>query len=114
VIDKCKERREAFMSEIVSPLVYQLGLGGIGGFIVGFTIKKVSKLIVILIGLFIIALLYMGASGIISINYEKLIESLAGLLNLAGEAAGWLITLIALIPFFGSFSAGFLLGFKIG
>ncbi|MGQ9624500.1 MAG: FUN14 domain-containing protein [Candidatus Bathycorpusculaceae bacterium] len=102
------------MSEIVSPLVYQLGLGGIGGFIVGFTIKKISKLIVILIGLFIIALLYMGASGIISVNYEKLRDSLAGLLNLAGEAAGWLIGLISLIPFFGSFFAGFLLGFKIG
>lgn len=102
------------MSEIIPPIIYQLGLGGIGGFIVGFTIKKISKLIVILIGLFIIVLLYMGASGIISINYERLWSSLAGLLNLAGEAAGWLIGLISLIPFFGSFFAGFLLGFKLG
>jgi len=50
------------LSEIIPSIIYQLGLGGIGGFIVGFTIKKISKLIVILIGLFIIVLLYMGAS----------------------------------------------------
>ncbi|MEM3672859.1 MAG: FUN14 domain-containing protein [Candidatus Bathyarchaeia archaeon] len=102
------------MSEIVSPLVYQLGLGGIGGFIVGFAFKKISKLVLVVIGSFIIALLYMGVSGIININYERLWDSLAGLLKFAGEAAGWLIGLISIIPFFGSFFAGFLLGFKIG
>ncbi|MEM3730506.1 MAG: FUN14 domain-containing protein [Candidatus Bathyarchaeia archaeon] len=102
------------MSEIISPLIYQLGLGGIGGFIVGFTIKKLSKLIVMLIGIFIIILLYMGASGIISINYEKLWGSLATLLSFLGEAAVWLIGLVSLIPFFGSFFVGFLLGLKVG
>jgi uncharacterized membrane protein (Fun14 family) len=106
------ERSE--LSEVIPPLIYQLGLGGIGGFIVGFTVKRISKLIIVLIGLFIITLLYMGASGIININYKRLWDSLAGLLKFAGEAAGWLIGLISLIPFFGSFFAGFLLGFKLG
>jgi uncharacterized membrane protein (Fun14 family) len=102
------------MSEIISPLAYQLGIGGIGGFVVGFAIKKLSKLIVILIGLFIIALLYLGTQGIISINYESLWNALAGLLGFAGEAAGWLIGLLSLLPFLGSFLVGFLLGFKLG
>jgi len=102
------------MSEIISPLAYQVGIGGIGGFVVGFAIKKLSKLIVILIGLFIIVLLYLGTQGIISINYEGLWNALAGLLGFAGEAAGWLIGLISLLPFMGSFIVGFLLGFKLG
>jgi uncharacterized membrane protein (Fun14 family) len=102
------------MSEIISPLAYQLGIGGIGGFIVGFALKKLSKLIVILIGLFIIVLLYLGTQGIISINYESLWNALAGLLRFGGEAAGWLIGLISLLPFMGSFIVGFLLGFKLG
>jgi uncharacterized membrane protein (Fun14 family) len=102
------------MSEIISPLAYQLGIGGIGGFVVGFAIKKLSKLIVILIGLFIIALLYLGTQGIIRINYESLWNALAGLLGFAGEAAGWLIGLLSLLPFLGSFLVGFLLGFKLG
>jgi uncharacterized membrane protein (Fun14 family) len=102
------------MSELISPLIYQLGLGGIGGFIVGFTIKKISKLILFLIGLFLILLLYLGTSGIISINYESLFNALAGFLSFAGQAASWLVGLISLLPFVGSFFVGFLLGFKIG
>lgn len=102
------------MSEVLSPLVYQLGVGGIGGFIVGYAAKKISKLIVILIGLFFILLLYLGSSGIININYAKLFEALTGLLNFAGQAAGWLVGLISILPFVGSFAAGFALGFKLG
>ena len=102
------------MSEILSPLAYQLGIGGIGGFVVGYAFKKISKLIIVLIGLFIIALLYLGTSGIISINYDKLWDALASSLGLAGQAASWLIGLISLLPFMGSFVVGFLLGFKLG
>jgi uncharacterized membrane protein (Fun14 family) len=40
--------RRLRMSEIVSPLVFQLGTGGVGGFIVGFALKKLSKLILFL------------------------------------------------------------------
>jgi uncharacterized membrane protein (Fun14 family) len=108
------QKRDVSMSEIISPLAYQLGLGGIGGFIVGYAVKKISKLIAILIGLFIIALIYLGTQGIISINYWKLFEALKGALGLAGQAAEWFIGLISILPFMGSFVAGFLLGFKLG
>ncbi|MGQ9530979.1 MAG: FUN14 domain-containing protein [Candidatus Bathycorpusculaceae bacterium] len=102
------------MSEIISPLAYQLGLGGIGGFIVGYAIKKLSKLIAIVIGLFILALIYLSTQGIISINYGKLFDALKNGLGFAGQAAEWFIGLISLLPFMGSFIVGFLLGFKLG
>jgi uncharacterized membrane protein (Fun14 family) len=102
------------MSEIISPLAYQLGLGGIGGFIVGFAVKKLSKLIAILIGLFIIALIYLSTRGIISINYEKLWDALKNALGFVGQATEWFISVISLLPFMGSFVVGFLLGFKLG
>lgn len=102
------------MSEVISPLAYQLGVGGIGGFIVGFAVKKLSKLIAILIGLFIIALIYLSTQGIISINYERLFDSLKDALGFAGRAAEWFIGLISILPFMGSFVVGFLLGFKLG
>ena len=53
------------MSEIIGSVVYQLGLGAIGGFVVGFALKKIAKLFIIVLGIFIIALLYLGASDII-------------------------------------------------
>lgn len=102
------------MSEIISPLAYQFGVGGVGGFIVGFFIKKISKLILFLIGVFLMLLIYLGASGVISVNYDELFNALAGLFSFAGQAASWLIGIISLLPFVGSFIAGFLLGFKIG
>jgi uncharacterized membrane protein (Fun14 family) len=102
------------MSAVLPSVVYQLGVGGIGGFIVGYVIKKISKLVVVLIGLFIIFLLYLGTRGIISINYEELWNALASLLGSAGQAATWVIGLISLLPFMGSFLAGFFLGFKLG
>ncbi|MGQ9551653.1 MAG: FUN14 domain-containing protein [Candidatus Bathycorpusculaceae bacterium] len=102
------------MSEIISPLVYQLGVGAVGGFIVGFAVKKISKLLLVLLGIFIVALIYLGVSGIISINYDALWNALAGGLSFLGQAGSWLIGLVSLIPFMGSFIAGFLLGLKIG
>jgi uncharacterized membrane protein (Fun14 family) len=42
------------MSEVISPIVFQLGVGGVGGFVVGFALKKLSKLVLILTGLFVL------------------------------------------------------------
>jgi uncharacterized membrane protein (Fun14 family) len=102
------------MSDILPSIGYQLGIGALGGFIAGYAVKKLSKLIVVIIGLFIIVLLYLGIKGIISINYEALWNTLKGSLAVAGSAFSWLVGLISLLPFAGSFVAGFFLGFKLG
>ena len=102
------------LSEILTPVVYELGLGAVGGFVVGFALKKIAKIFLIVIGIFIAALLYLGASDIISINFGALWEAIGSLLGGAGQAAGWLVGLIAIIPFVGSFAVGFFLGFKLG
>jgi uncharacterized membrane protein (Fun14 family) len=102
------------LSEIITPVVYELGLGAVGGFVVGFALKKIAKLFIIVLGIFIVALLYLGASDIISINFGALWSAVGGWLGGAGQAASWLVGLIAIIPFLGSFAVGFFLGFKIG
>ena len=102
------------MSEVVSPLVFQLGVGGVGGFIVGFALKKLSKLVLFLTGMFILALIYLSTQGIININYASLWGALSGLVNLFGSAFSWVVGIISLLPFAGSFVAGFLIGLKVG
>jgi len=102
------------MSEIVSPLAFQLGVGGIGGFIVGYALKKLSKLILVLIGLFVLALIYLSTQGVININYSSLWDALSGLIGLGGSVFSWLIGVISLLPFAASFVGGFLLGLKLG
>ena len=56
------------MSEILTPLVYQIGLGGIGGFIAGLILKKLTKLFIIVVGIIVAILLYLGISDVININ----------------------------------------------
>ena len=102
------------MSEIITPIVYQLGIGAVGGFVAGFVLKKIAKLFLIVIGLFIAALLYLGVSGVINVNYGALWDTVANGLGGAGQAASWLVGLISLLPFLGSFAMGFLVGFMIG
>jgi len=102
------------MSEIFPSIIFQLGVGGIGGFILGFTLKKLSKLILLLIGFFVVVLLYLGMKGVISINYGALFEAISNFFHWAGSAISWLTHVVALLPFAGSFIAGFLLGLKFG
>jgi len=66
------------------------------------------------LGIFIIALLYLVASDIIGINFGALWSVVGDWLGGAGAAASWLVGLITLIPFIGSFAVGFFLGFKLG
>jgi uncharacterized membrane protein (Fun14 family) len=102
------------LSELLSPVLFQFGTGGIGGFIVGFAIKKISKLLAILVGIFIAFILYLATQGIITVNYEALWNFLESLLAFAKESAAWFIGFISLLPFMGSFVAGLILGLKIG
>lgn len=102
------------MSEIATPLVFQLGTGAIGGFVVGYAIKKVAKLIVVLIGIFLLALVYLSSQSILTVNYDKLFDAVSDGLGGAGSAVGWLTPIIAHLPFAGSFLAGFFFGFKMG
>ena len=102
------------MSEVIGAVVYEFGLGGVGGFVVGFALKKIAKIFLILIGVLVAVLLYLGASDIININFGALWNAVGGWLGGAGTAVSWLIGIIAILPFIGSFALGFFLGFKLG
>jgi len=98
----------------MSALVYQLGIGGIGGFFAGYALKKLLKIVAVIIGLFILALIYLAYSDIITINFGELKNAVSGALGLTGEAAAVIAPIIALLPSLGAFGIGFFLGFKVG
>jgi uncharacterized membrane protein (Fun14 family) len=102
------------MSEVLLQLGFPVGIGAVGGFVAGYAVKKISKLIAVIVGLFIAALVYLSVKGIISMDYEALWNSLAGSLGLASSAFSWIVGVISLLPFATSFVVAFLLGFKLG
>lgn len=102
------------MSEVISPIIYQLGAGGILGFVAGYAIKKLLKILAVIAGLFALALIYLGYTGIISVNYDKLTEAIEGLMGGLGTASQWVSPIVANLPFAGSFLVGAALGLKKG
>ena len=101
-------------------LTSQLAIGGIIGFLMGFAIKKITKIAAFVLGFFFIILVYLEYSGFITINYDKIAETLQ-------EVQGKVLTpeeidnlFPFLQPFFLNvpsmvgFGGGFVLGLKKG
>lgn len=101
--------------ELMTPMVVQMGFGGLAGLAVGYAIKKLLKLVVMLIGIFLLGLAYLKYVGLIEIHFDKLTEAfnqLAGKVSSGGIALSNLLS--ANLPAAGGFIAGFILGFKKG
>jgi uncharacterized membrane protein (Fun14 family) len=102
------------LSNILTPLAGEIGIGGIGGFLTGWAFKKVAKMVAVLIGMAFLGLQYLAYENIIQIDYVAL-KDWAN--NLAGQAAGTqtIITdFIVHAPFGAAFIGGFYLGFQKG
>src|SRR5919198_6449333 len=56
----------------IMPLATTVGFGGIVGFLVGFALKQIIKILAVIAGLFFVALMYFQTQGIININWTKL------------------------------------------
>lgn len=58
--------------ESLSPTFFSIGSGGVIGFLIGFAIKKVMKILAVVVGVFFGALMYLQSQGIVNINWDKL------------------------------------------
>lgn len=102
------------LSNILTPMVSEIGVGGIGGFIVGFALKKIAKIVAIVLGLAFVALQYLAYKGIISIDYLSLRNWVTNLMGQTAEYQGIITDVVAHIPFGASFVFGLYLGLKKG
>ncbi len=108
-----------------SPLLTSVGVGGVAGFLIGFAIKKVFKILAIVAGVFFAVLIYLEQQGMVNINWDKINGAYHGVLStvtgtIANSTAGIggnhtesiLPTITNLgIPLTGSMAAGFAVGF---
>ncbi|CAB50029.1 FUN14 domain-containing protein [Pyrococcus abyssi] len=88
-----------------------IGIGAIVGFIVGYALKKFLKLVLALIGAYILSLFWLQQKGVITINTDALF-------NLAKSATEQTMSLadkvVGILPGSTAFIAAFYLGFKKG
>jgi uncharacterized membrane protein (Fun14 family) len=101
-------------ASFLTPLVTQLGVGGIIGLCIGYAIKKVAKIAAAVIGIFSLGLIYMESQGMITVEWLGVETwgntALAGL----GQAEGALGAFLSILPFAGGAIAGFAIGIKMG
>ncbi len=99
--------------EIIPSALLSLGSGGIVGFVIGFALKKVMKILAIIAGIFLGALIYLQSQSIIGINWDKLQFLLEHSLPFLSSITSSTLGNIGL-PLTGGLSAGLLLGFTKG
>ena len=95
------------MSEPATSLLFQLGLGGIGGFIVGYILKKLIKF-AIMIGVLTFILIFFAYDSSIQINYQELATKIG---EYATPAWNLINPIMSQLPALGSLAVGVILGF---
>jgi uncharacterized membrane protein (Fun14 family) len=98
-----------------------IGFGGITGFLIGFAIKKVMKIMLVILGLLFVAVISLEYQKLISVNWNKIQTGLSGALGnvtngqIPGTHENIASTMSSIgIPLTGSLTAGFVLGFMRG
>jgi uncharacterized membrane protein (Fun14 family) len=96
--------------ESLLPILFQLAIGGIGGFLVGYIVRRVLKLALVII-LFVLSLLVLAYLNVINVNYGTLSDAATNFMNAVNPALSMLAPLLANLPFIASFVLGLLIGF---
>ena len=101
------------MSEAFAPILFQLSIGGVGGFFIGYAIRKVVKIALIL-GIVIFSLLFLVYAKVVGINYGELINAVSGFFETVNPVLGSLAPLLFHLPLIGSLIIGLIAGYKMG
>lgn len=99
------------LNESLTPIIFQLVIGGIGGFLIGYALRKVIKIALIL-GVIVFSLILLAYTNILNVDYSGLSETTSSLLNAINPALNWFTPLLAHIPFIASLIFGLIIGFR--
>lgn len=102
------------LSNILTPIVGEVGIGGLGGFLSGWALKKAAKMVAVIIGVAFLGLQYLAFKDIIKIDYGALQEWATDLVGSAGFLQNLLVDFITHAPFGAAFVGGFYIGLQKG
>lgn len=101
------------MSAIAIPVAYELAVGGIGGYLLGYALKKVTKFLALLIGIIILAVIYLAYSGLLNINFQGFANETKNALTYVGQAFVNIAPFLVNLPLLGSFFLGLFIAYKM-
>jgi uncharacterized membrane protein (Fun14 family) len=71
-----------------SPFLTSVGFSGLTGFVIGFAVKKVLKVLAVGAGIFFAALMYLESQNIVNINWDKLQNASQNAVSTITDAVG--------------------------
>jgi len=94
----------------------EFGSGAVIGGLIGFTAKKVAKVVAIIVGLELALFKFLESREILTVDWGRLTAGLAGTAESAasGTPPSWVMTILSTLSISAGFTGGFLLGFRKG
>ncbi len=105
--------------ESLGSIATSLISGTVVGILVGYAVKKVLRIVLVILGTFFAALAYLNYQGLLSVNWEKMEIISRGILTtlvdseITGNTANPILSNLGL-PLTGGMAMGFALGFVKG
>jgi len=99
------------LNESLLPIVFQLCIGGIGGFLIGYAMRKFLKIALIL-GIVVFSLIILAYTNVINVDYGGLSEMASNIVNAINPALILITPLLAHIPFIVSLIVGLIFGLR--
>ena len=99
------------LTESLTPIIFQLCIGGIGGFLIGYALKKFLKIALIILAV-VFSLIALAYLNIINVDYGGLSEIASNFVTAIDPALNMIAPLLAHTPFMVSLIIGFFLGLR--
>jgi len=105
--------------ESLGSIATSLISGTVVGILVGYAVKKVLRIVLVILGTFFAALAYLNYQGLLSVNWEKMEIISRGILTtlvdseITGNTANPILSNLGL-PLTGGMAMGFAIGFVKG
>ena len=99
------------ISESLTSIIFQIFIGGIGGFLIGYAIRKIFK-VALIIGVVVFSLIVLAYTNIINVEYSGLSDAVSNVIKAVNPALDVFTPLLAHTPFIASLIFGLIIGFK--
>lgn len=103
--------------DTIAPYLGQISFGGLAGFAVGYALKKVGRVALVVFGLLFVVVQLLAYLGFIEVNWLRIQQVASPVLERNSLESAWkglLGVLTQNIPFAGAFVPGLLLGLRMG
>jgi uncharacterized membrane protein (Fun14 family) len=114
---KGKVAIENLATNSFSPFITSIGFSGLTGFLIGYAIKHIMKILAVGVGIIFAALMYFRQQGIVSINWDKLqtvsqnvVSTLANATGQFSHASTSISSANFALPMTGTAALGFAIG----